>query len=118
MSIRLSRIVEVLRQHRFKFSCEKDLQDGIEEVLRSSSGFTFERESRLSESDLVDFMVKGIALEVKIQGSLSSVTRQLMRYADQETVTAILLVTTKMQHKNMPPTMRGKPVRVVYLPAF
>jgi len=111
----LERIVEVLLRHRFRFSCEKDLQRGVEQAL-ISCGLSLVREKVLSEGERADFWVAPIAVEVKIKGGLSVVTRQLMRYADLPMVEAVVLVTTKMQHKNMPPEMRGKPVRVVYLP--
>lgn len=110
----LAQISQVLVQRRFWWTRETDLQDGIAAVL-NDCGVSFEREKRLTEGERTDFWSSPVAIEVKVKGSLSEVTRQLMRYADVEEVEAVVLVTTKMQHRRMPPTMRGKPLKVVYL---
>lgn len=103
----------VLRAHRFRFSSELQLQDGIENALRAD-GVVFERERQLGH-DRVDFFAGGVALEVKVDGSLSAVTRQLHKYAQHPDVSAVVLATTRMLHDRMPAEMCGKPVRVVVL---
>lgn len=110
----LARIEQALVQHRFRWTRETDLHAGIAEVFRSC-GLSFEQEKRLTEGERTDFWLSPVAIEVKVDGGLSAVTRQVMRYADVETVEAVILVTTKMQHRRMPATMRGKPLKVVYL---
>jgi hypothetical protein len=57
----------------------------------------------------------GIAVEVKVAGSVSAVTRQLLRYAYYPEVTELALVTTKVQHRQVPSLMSGKTVRVIHL---
>lgn len=107
-----------LRSHRFTFPSEYVLQEGIARVLLDA-GIPHEREHGLGR-DRVDFFLDfqpegGIALEVKIDGSLSSVTRQLHRYAQHPDVRAIVLVTTRAMHDRMPPEMGGKPLLVIHL---
>ena len=82
-------------------------------------------EMRLGARDRLDAWVQvgpvrneGIAVEVKIQGSASSVLRQLYRYAQHDDVRGVLLVTAeaRMQAAVVPGlTMAGKPVRAVHV---
>lgn len=111
----MDRIVAALRAHRYRFSNEKELQDGLEQVLEKA-GVRFEREARIAPGDVPDFMLEdGLAIEVKVDGSISAVTRQLHRYAQHPRVNAVLLVTSRLAHDRMPPFMNGKPVRVLAL---
>ena len=107
----LNVLADILSGFSFAITCEEDLQVGVGRALERA-GVVAERERKLGR-DRVDFFVDGIAVEVKIEGSLSAVTRQLHRYSEHPDVKAVLLVTTKMQHDRMPETMSGKPVRVV-----
>jgi hypothetical protein len=103
------RLREVLGAYRYSFAHERDLQDGIAQVLRLR-GIRFDREVRLAPEDVPDFMVDGIAVEVKVDGGLSAVTRQLHRYAQHSRVRALLLVTSLGRLANLPAKMNGKPV--------
>lgn len=109
----IDRITDALRSHRFRFASEAELQEGIERVLLDAA-IPLEREFRLGR-DRVDFWVEGIALEVKVDGSLSEVTRQLHRYAQAPQVRAVLLVTTRALHRRVPAEMTSKPIAVFYL---
>lgn len=92
---------------------EEQLQDAIEDVLRKE-GIGYVREAGLGSAGRVDFLVEGVAVEVKIKGGSGDVLRQLYRYAGREEVTGILLITTKVSHvRGLPETMRGKPVWAV-----
>jgi hypothetical protein len=106
-------IARALRSHRFRCDSEADLQEGISRVL-TEAGLPHRREHHLGP-DRVDFFLAGIALEVKIDGSLSAVTRQLHRYAQHPDVHSVLLVTTRALHDRMPVAMCGKPVAVIHL---
>jgi hypothetical protein len=104
-----------LSNARFNLASEKDLQDGIETVL-SGHGWPYGREVRLDAQDRIDFLLgNGIGIEVKIDKSLSAVTRQLHRYAQQPLIVGLLLVTTRMRLRALPPEFNGKPTRVVCL---
>lgn len=80
------------------------------------------REYTFGPSERVDFLVDGpgwrLAVEVKVKGSAAAVERQLGRYARQEGVTGVVLVTTRQQHEVMPDEMAGTPIAVVCLAPF
>ncbi len=104
-----------LSAYQYRYSCEKELQDGLEKVLQTME-IEHVREHSLSPTDKVDFfLLSSIALEVKIQESLTAVTRQLHRYAQHPEVKELLLVTTKSSHRAVAEEMNKKPVRVLYL---
>jgi len=92
------------------------LQRGIYGVL-VEAGHIVQREKRLSRKDRPDFMLEGgVYVEVKVDGSLTNVMRQLSRYAEQPSVSAIVFVTTRAtQASRVPSEFCGKPVRVVLL---
>lgn len=81
---------------------------------------TVEREKRLSDKDVVDFLVDGdIVIEVKVDGSPMGVTRQLQRYLEHPVVNHLILVTTRRKHLSaIPGTLRGKRVDVAWLSPF
>lgn len=110
----LPRLREVLGAYRYSFSSELQLQDGIAQVL-ALRGIPFDREVPLSPKDRPDFMVDGIAVEVKVDGSTSEVTRQVHRYAQLKAVEAVLLVTSRLCHDNLPSSINRKPVAVLAL---
>jgi hypothetical protein len=113
----IAAIVRALTRRRFRASNERELQDCIAQAfafeLLSENGPAFRREVRLSSADVVDFMVEDVAVEVKMQGSLAAVTRQLHRYAQHDDVRALVLVTSLQRLGNQPEQMNGKPLRVV-----
>jgi hypothetical protein len=108
----------------FRFNNEKELQYGIDQALQKTEE-PFLPEFILSPSDRVDFYMTetGIGIEVKTNdskggASLSAVTRQLWRYAKIEGIKAIILVTSRSKHRDLPAEILGKPVFVVYLSSF
>ena len=107
-------LAELISGTRFRFSNEAELQDAIEKVLRSQS-VTYVREHRLSVKDRIDFMAGSVGIEVKVESSASTVLRQLWRYAASPEVSALILVTSKARHMNMPGEITGKPVYVAHL---
>lgn len=91
------------------------LQNAIALAL-ADHGFLFHREVRLTPEDVIDFVVDDrLGIEVKVDGSLSEVTRQLHRYAHSERVSELLLVTTRSKHRPMPPAFGRTPIRVLHL---
>ena len=113
----VERFVRVLRAGRFPFMPEAVLQDGIASTL-AAAGITFEREFALSRQDRIDFFVPeiGLGVEVKVDGAISSVTRQLHRYAQHERIRGLLLVTTRMRHHVLVPReFCGKRIEVLHL---
>jgi hypothetical protein len=119
-----SEIAEALRRFGFRYKDERQLQGGIAEAL-GKLGVANMPEFRLSPTARVDFYVlEGqVGIEVKTadsQGgaSLSAVTRQLWRYAKSDKISALILVTTRSKHMDLPSEILGKPVHVVYLSSF
>ncbi len=100
---------------RFAIAVEDHLQDQLAEVLAALGPA---REHDLAPHGRVDFWFPDarLALEVKVQGSPSSVARQLVGYAQHPSVRALLLVTGRRRLGSLvPPLINGKPVDVVSL---
>lgn len=107
-------IEAALLSYQFNAGNEADLQDGVHAVLKAE-GAVVDREVRLGPQDRVDFMVGGIAIELKVKHTLAQVLRQLERYAEHARVTELMLVTTKSGHLHIGTSVGGKPLRVVWL---
>lgn len=114
--ILVSVIVKALKSRRFNYSNEKDLQEGIERVLRENR-IPFEREKILAaKAGTIDFLVDGrIGVEIKIKGSPSAVTRQLIRYFECTEIGELVLVTGRAKLGNLPREILGKKLTVVSL---
>jgi hypothetical protein len=110
----LDALASAMRGKRLRATTEEELQRGLARVLTDAC-VEHRRHEPLSADDIPDFMVGGAAIELKVDGSLASVTRQLHRYAQHAAVTEIVLVTTKARHRPMPASMNGKPVSVFWL---
>ena len=108
-------IVTEIYRHKFHYRDEKELQKGIS-ILLSQLGLEFYPEVPLSRLDRIDFLVAdGIGIEVKINSPLTPVIRQLWRYSECPEIQALILVTTRSKHMNLPVKMNGKPLYYVYL---
>ena len=86
----------------------------METVFREK-GISFEREVEITAKDRLDFLVDGIALEVKIKGSLPDLIRKIARYARHESIREILVVGTPRWIPQVPAAIEGKPVYGVRL---
>lgn len=112
--ITMETITTIIGGHRFRHTSEASLQRGIHAAL-TSYGLPARREVRLSNSDIIDFMVGAIGIETKVAGALRDVVGQLSRYARHPEVTELLLVTTRAGHRAVPPTLETTPVRTLWL---
>lgn len=110
-------IARAIYNARFRFASERDLQQGIGQVL-TKLGVEWKPEVVLTPKDRIDFVVGGIGIETKVDGSLASVTRQLWRYAHLPEISELILVTTRAKHRTQPNEMNGKPLLVVHLISF
>lgn len=101
------------------FTAEADLQLALAARLEAEAqlghpiaGYT--REVSLDQHNRIDFVVNvesiRVGVEVKIGGSLSSVLRQLTRYADFPEIDELLLITTRSRHHHVWKTVAGKPL--------
>lgn len=107
-------MARLFERHRFRYYSERDLQDAMEKVL-VAHGIACKRESALSRADRPDFMVGTTAIEVKIQGSLAELLRQINRYAQHDDVESILVVGTPHWISRIPPDLAGKAIYRVRL---
>lgn len=104
-------LARLLEGYRLDASSESVLQDGIAAAL-TDAGVVFEREARLDALSRPDFMVGGLAIEVKVGGSWAALVRQLHRYAGHERVKGLLVVSSRMRLMRVPRELAGKPVAV------
>ncbi|KND57250.1 hypothetical protein BVER_00553c [Candidatus Burkholderia verschuerenii] len=103
-------IVRLLQRHRFDLSTEKRLQSGVEQAL-TEAGFEFEREKRLSDQDIPDFLVAGgIAVECKMRNKARKIDiyKQIERYASHAAITAIVLASNVSM--GLPEEINGKAI--------
>jgi hypothetical protein len=109
---------DVLRSWKLRRTDEKILQSDIETVFRNES-IEYQREVKLGEAGIIDFVVGRVGIEVKIAGSYQSVARQVIRYAEHPDLDEILLVTTVANHRKMDSlTLQGKSVVVYWFSLF
>ncbi len=113
-------VAKHLRSYRFRWHNETSLQKAVHLALQSGP-WKVEREHRLSESDRVDFHLTSadglrLAVELKVQGDMESVQRQVARYAASTKVDGVLLVSTSNRlAMGLVDTASDKPVRSVVL---
>lgn len=98
---------------RYRWLTEEGLQRALWKVLEPQ--FAARREEPLSQRDRPDFLVSvggfTVAVEVKVQGARSAVLRQLGRYAEHDTVAALLFVSGRRTlAAGVPAVIHGKPV--------
>lgn len=106
-------VMLILRTTPFVIKDEKSVQSSIERVFKDH-GIVHRREVRLSEKDIVDFMIEGgIAIEVKIDGQKRAIYRQCERYCEHPSVKKIVLMTAKTM--GFPVEIKGKPAYYVSL---
>lgn len=102
--------VAVLRSIRLPAGPEKDVQQAISDAL-GRAGIVHSREVRLSPTDIIDFVVDGLGIEVKIKGARRAILRQLERYAAHPDISALALVSSVAM--GVPAVINGKPVEFV-----
>lgn len=106
------RIIELLTTHRLPLSDEKLLQKAIGDVFETAS-LDFAREVHLGPRDIVDFMIEGVAVEIKIKGNRRSIYRQIERYCGHDAVISIVLATNVPMA--LPIDICGKPASIAAL---
>lgn len=109
--VRIEHVRDAIGAQSYRFTDESELQEGIAEAL-TIAGLDFEREVVLSPKDRVDFLLPGgLVIEVKIDGSISALTRQVFRYTELDVVSAVVVVASLTRLCQLPDEMNGKPVR-------
>lgn len=107
----LAALTDLLSRARFGYANEKTLHEGIAAAL-TDAGYRVEREVTLTSRCRIDFLIDGVGVEVKTQGSPGPVLAQLGRYAACPQIRALLLVTTRSTLTHVPPVLHGTPVAV------
>lgn len=101
----------LITQYRYTFSNEKELQNGIEKVFQENN-IEYEREVRLHQRDIIDFVViqNGVRLgiEIKIDGNRNALLRQLSRYLAHDSIDSIFVIGTPYWITNIPQSLHGK----------
>lgn len=111
MEAKVARIIGCIRRCQIDLSNEKMAQLDLS-ILFSHEKIAFEREVRLSKSDIIDFMVDHVGIEVKLHGAnKKSVYRQLVRYASHEEIECLILVSNLSM--GLPPMIGEKPIYFV-----
>lgn len=106
-------IITLIRSARLDLSSEKRAQADLETVFQQA-GVPYEREVELSEDDIVDFMVEGVGVELKLRNAgKKKVYKQLCRYAKHPRVERLLLASNLSM--GLPPTIEGKDAYFVKL---
>jgi hypothetical protein len=73
----------------------------------------FEREVKLNATDRIDFLVGTVGIECKVDGSKNAVASQLLRYAESDRISGLILVTIRNTHRFGGTELLGKPLRVM-----
>lgn len=108
----IATIYQSLSQYKFCVTDEKTLQGEISQVL-ANLGIPHKREVRLSNRDIIDFMIEGMGIEIKIKGTANDIYRQCQRYCEHSKVQQLLLVTNRAM--GFPSKINGKPCYVLHL---
>lgn len=111
----LDELASLIGRHRLRYGTEKQLQDDIERLL-TVCGVPFTREHQTSTGP-IDFLTEGIGIECKVDGGPSAILSQLIRYAAEPELTAIILVTSRRTHRMDIRELQGKPCRIVWVAA-
>ncbi|WP_397570632.1 hypothetical protein [Schlesneria sp. T3-172] len=107
------RIIEVLRSVKLDLSAEKLAQAELAKSFAQHE-IAAEREVRLNEHDIVDFLVGGVGIEIKLRGaSKKDVYRQLRRYAQSDRISVLILASNLSI--GLPEQIEGKDVYLVKL---
>lgn len=87
-------LVSLLGRHRFPLAREKETQSAIAAAL-TALDLEFRREVDLGDRNIIDFLVGGIGIEVKIAGSARAIHRQCVRYCETGRLSGLILATSK-----------------------
>lgn len=110
---RLDDFAAALSQYAFRFSTERELQLGVFHALGEQRLCRAHLEARVCPATRLDILTRdGIGIEIKVRGSMAEVAGQVQRYLECADVRAMIVVTTRRQHAELPATLCGKPVRV------
>lgn len=105
-------LCRLLRRLRLPLTDEKALQAQLADEL-SAAGIEFEREVKIAEGDVIDFIVGGIGIECKIKGSKRAIYFQCERYCQHDAIQQLILLTNVPT--GFPSSINGRATFVVNL---
>lgn len=108
----LTELARLIGRYRFNYATEDALQEGLA-VMLTGQGYEVEREVRIVGRRRIDLLTGDVGIEVKIDGRVADVRRQLARYARSERVGSLLLVTNRVRHVSLNGIYNHKPLLVV-----
>jgi len=138
---KLNELFDLIRRYRIKYLTEDQMQRQVESIIagaglpccremilegggRLDLGVAYpvvlneDREVWKNWKEKVDFGLPFvIAVECKVKGSLYDLLRQCSGYIQHPDVQAVLVVTSRQAHREMPTELHGKPVAVVWVGA-
>lgn len=110
---RIQTFIGLIRSAKIDLSSEKRAQADVEQVL-TQAGIAFDREFPLTESDIIDFMVEDVGIELKLKSARKKeVYRQLCRYARHPRVGSLILASNLSM--GLPAQIEGKDAYFVKL---
>jgi hypothetical protein len=111
----IAAIIAALAHRSFRARDEYELQDAVASCL-VDAGIDLAREVVLDGAGRIDFLTHaGVGIELKVDGSPASVLRQLHRYSHAPGVTALVLITTRAQHRRLQAAPLRCPLHVHHL---
>ena len=105
-------VADRIAAHRFAYTCERDLQDALAVLFPEAC-----REVRLGAAGVIDLVVGRVGVEVKVDGSMPAVARQVDRYARSGLLDAVVVVTNRAKHRAVAGVVTAVPVTVVHVGA-
>ena len=111
----VSEVVALFRRYRFRFADEVLLQQDVATAL-SLHGIPFQREVACGDG-YIDFVLtqERIGVECKIGQGFAAVMRQCLRYAYDEQLNGLVLVTRRAAHQSDVAELHGKPFAVCWI---
>jgi hypothetical protein len=115
LTFEAQRTFNLLGKRRFVIGGEYDVQDQVEAALETG-GVVFQREKILDRKNRIDFLcAHGTGIEIKIKGGKREIFRQLQRYAEFDSISALILVSSVAL--GLPPRINDKPVLLLSIGA-
>lgn len=107
-------VAQVIREHRYRYANEDQLQRGIYQALRAAR-LPVIREAWIAPGSRIDLLAGRVGIEVKVGGSARDVLAQIDRYLQSDVIDGLVLVTSRVRHAALSDSHGHKPVRLVQL---
>lgn len=111
------KLLDVLVGYRYPLGDEKQLQHHLEQKLIEHD-LSYQREVLLMNQfdepcGLIDFLIDGVGVELKVKGQKMATYRQIVRYCESSAIKQIVLLTNRTM--GLPQLINGKPCTVISL---